>query len=96
MTNPFGESTGSKLPAKFVTTSSQLNMPRRTCSDMVDPTSDVGEDISEEDAPECVVCGTDIVELPTHSVIPTIEDGQVEHDHFCSTECHSSHTGNKD
>lgn len=58
---------------------------------MVDPTSDIGEGVSEEDAPECAVCGKRIVELPTHRVVPTVEDGHIEHTHLCSAECRSSY-----
>ncbi|TQQ83301.1 hypothetical protein EGH24_00410 [Halonotius terrestris] len=58
---------------------------------MVDPTSDIGEDISEEDAPECAVCSKRIVQLPTHRVITTVEDGQIEHVHFCSADCRSNY-----
>ena len=58
---------------------------------MVDPTSDIGEDIDEADAPDCAVCGERIVELPTHRVIATVEDGQIEHTHFCSENCRAGY-----
>lgn len=54
---------------------------------MVDPTSDLGEDVGEEDAPRCEVCGDAIVARPTHRVITWIEDGQVETAHFCDDDC---------
>jgi hypothetical protein len=54
---------------------------------MVDPTSDLEEDISEEDAPTCDTCGEPIVEEPTHRVVTWMEDGQIRHAHFCDQEC---------
>ena len=54
---------------------------------MVDPTSDLGEDVSEEDAPECAQCGDPIVADPNHRVRTSVEDGAVEHRHFCGDDC---------
>ena len=54
---------------------------------MVDPTSDLGEDISEEDAPACATCGATILDNPRHRVITWIDDGQVESAHFCDDDC---------
>lgn len=54
---------------------------------MVDPTSDLGEDVDEDDAPECATCGTKIVQSPTHRVVSWVEDGRAHHRHFCSEEC---------
>ena len=54
---------------------------------MVDPTSDLGEDVSEEDAPTCATCGTAIVDSPYHRVITWIEDSQVRSAHFCDDDC---------
>jgi endogenous inhibitor of DNA gyrase (YacG/DUF329 family) len=54
---------------------------------MVDPTSDLGADVDEADAPECATCGTKIVQSPTHRVVTWIEDGRVWHRHFCSDDC---------
>ena len=54
---------------------------------MVDPTSDLGEDISEEDAPACSTCGATILDNPRHRVITWIDDGQVESAHFCDDNC---------
>ncbi len=54
---------------------------------MVDPTSDLGEDVTEETAPECVTCGDKIVQLATHRVVATVEDSQATHHHFCSDDC---------
>jgi len=52
----------------------------------VDPMSGVGR-VSEEDAPRCEICGDAIVEDPDHYVVTWIEDGQVEHRHFCGMDC---------
>lgn len=57
---------------------------------MVDPTSDVGEGVTEETAPECATCGDPIVNEPTHRVDTWIEDGDVHHRHFCSAECEAA------
>lgn len=54
---------------------------------MVDPTSDLSEDVSEDDAPNCANCGESIVEDPDHRVHTTVVDGTVEHQHFCSDAC---------
>jgi endogenous inhibitor of DNA gyrase (YacG/DUF329 family) len=54
---------------------------------MVDPTSDLGEDVDEETAPECATCGTKIVQSPSHRVVSWVEDGRAHHRHFCSEEC---------
>jgi hypothetical protein len=54
---------------------------------MVDPTSDLGEDVDEDDTPECATCGIKIVQSPTHRVVTRVEDGRVHHTHFCSPEC---------
>jgi len=54
---------------------------------MVDPTSDLNEDISEEDAPSCATCESAIVDSPNHRVITWIEDGTVQAAHFCDDDC---------
>jgi len=54
---------------------------------MVDPTSDLGEDVAEEDAPTCETCGDSIVEEPTHRVVTWLTDGMVHHAHFCDDDC---------
>lgn len=54
---------------------------------MVDPTSDLGEDVTEEDAPRCATCGDPIVQSPDHRVITWIDDGMVETAHFCDEDC---------
>ncbi|MEF8783374.1 MAG: hypothetical protein V5A39_06795 [Haloarculaceae archaeon] len=54
---------------------------------MVDPTSDLEEDVSEEDAPTCAACGAAIVDSPRHRVLTWVEDGQVQSRHFCDDGC---------
>jgi len=54
---------------------------------MVDPTSDLGEDVSEDDAPACATCGAAIVNSPRHRVITWLDDSQVETAHFCDDDC---------
>ncbi|MFC4356497.1 hypothetical protein ACFO0N_00875 [Halobium salinum] len=53
---------------------------------MVDPTSDLGEDVDDEDVPSCRRCG-DPVDGPTRRVVSRIEEGRVHHRHFCSDDC---------
>ena len=54
---------------------------------MVDPTSDLGEDVDEETAPRCANCDSPIVHETTHQVVTWVEDGSAQHLHFCSAEC---------
>jgi len=54
---------------------------------MVDPTSDLGEDVSEEDAPTCETCGDSIRNYPDHRVLTWIDEGEVRSAHFCDDEC---------
>jgi hypothetical protein len=54
---------------------------------MVDPTSDLGEDVDEETAPRCANCGTPIVQDPSHRVVAWVEDGSSVSRHFCSVDC---------
>ncbi|MFB6074848.1 MAG: hypothetical protein ABEJ89_07545 [Haloarculaceae archaeon] len=60
---------------------------------MVDPTSDHGEDIDEDEAPECSVCGEPILNSPSHRVVTWIEDGEVQAAHFCDDDCRSEWDG---
>ncbi len=53
---------------------------------MVDPTSDLGEDVTEEEAPRCEVCEEPIL-TDTHRVVTWIEDGSVRAAHFCDDSC---------
>jgi len=54
---------------------------------MVDPTSDHMEDVDEDDASDCEVCGTSIVEDPDHRVVTWVEEGDLHAVHFCSPDC---------
>ena len=54
---------------------------------MVDPTSDLGEDVTAEEAPNCVACGDPIVNEVTHRVVTWIEDDSVRTAHFCEEAC---------
>lgn len=60
---------------------------------MVDPTSDLGEDVTEEDAPRCATCGDPIVHSPHHRVITWIEGDEVQTVHFCDEECRRNWDG---
>lgn len=60
---------------------------------MTDPTSDLGEDVTEEDAPTCDACGAAIVQSPTHRVVTWIEDGEVVTAHFCDEGCREGWPG---
>ncbi|SDM75394.1 hypothetical protein SAMN04487949_2499 [Halogranum gelatinilyticum] len=61
---------------------------------MVDPTSDLGEDVDESNAPECATCGELIIQSPTHRVLTSVEDGIVQHRHFCDDDCKAEWTEN--
>jgi hypothetical protein len=52
---------------------------------MVDPTSDLGED-DPESAPRCECCGEPALGAERRTVT-RIEDGIVEHRHFCDPAC---------
>ena len=54
---------------------------------MVDPTSDLGEDVTEEDAPRCAVCGEPILNEASHRVVTWIEEDSVRSAHFCDESC---------
>jgi hypothetical protein len=54
---------------------------------MVDPTSDLDEDVDESNAPACAGCGTKLVRDPNHHVVTWVADGQIQVRHFCSTDC---------
>lgn len=54
---------------------------------MVDPTSDHHEDIDEEEAPDCAVCGDPIANEVTHRVTTWVADDGVETAHFCDEGC---------
>ena len=54
---------------------------------MVDPTSDLDEDVDESNAPACAVCETKLIRDPNHHVVTWIDEGQIQVRHFCSPEC---------
>jgi hypothetical protein len=58
---------------------------------MVEPTSDLEEDVDEEDAPECEVCDTKLIQQADHRVVTWVDDENVvQHRHFCDDECRSA------
>ncbi len=54
---------------------------------MADPTSDLGEEVDEENAPECATCGEKIIQSPTHRVVTWVADERIHYRHFCSDDC---------
>lgn len=54
---------------------------------MVDPTSDLEEDVDPADAPQCGACGDPIVDDPEHRVVTWVEEGGIEAVHFCDEAC---------
>lgn len=55
---------------------------------MVDPTSDLEENVDPDDAPRCATCGDPIVNSPTHRVVTWVDDeGRVQYRHFCDDDC---------
>lgn len=54
---------------------------------MVDPTSDLNEDVSEEEAPACATCDATLTAASNHRVITWIEDEEVQTVHFCDEDC---------
>lgn len=60
---------------------------------MVDPTSEHGEDVSEEEAPRCAVCEDPIVYEPDHRVVTWVDDGEVRTVHFCDDACRADWDG---
>ena len=62
---------------------------------MVDPTSDLNEDVSKDEAPACTTCGTPLAEDTDHRVVTWVEDGTVETRHFCSDACRTDWPGDR-
>lgn len=54
---------------------------------MVDPTSSLGTDVTEVDAPQCATCGEPIVSNSDHRVVTWIEANRVRTEHFCDDSC---------
>lgn len=44
-------------------------------------------DSTDEESPECRVCGTAVAQSTEQRVVTTVEDGAAVHRHFCSDEC---------
>lgn len=53
---------------------------------MVDPTSDLGEDVDEESAPRCGTCGEPALG-PDRLTVTWVVDERAEHRHFCDVNC---------
>jgi hypothetical protein len=62
---------------------------------MVDPTSDIGEDVDESSAPACHTCGKKIVVEPDHRVVSWVDDGSVVSLHFCDDACLDAWSGRR-
>jgi hypothetical protein len=62
---------------------------------MVDPTSDVGEDVSEDEAPACATCGRTVLDNPRHRVITWVDADEVHTAHFCDDDCRLSWDGER-
>lgn len=60
---------------------------------MVDPTSDLGEGVTEENASRCASCGDPIVQDPNHRVITWVEESTVKTAHFCDERCREQWDG---
>jgi len=58
---------------------------------MVDPTSDLEEDVDEESAPRCVTCGGPALGTGRRTVTWT-DDGEAVHRQFCSQDCRDEWT----
>jgi hypothetical protein len=54
---------------------------------MVDPTSELGEELPEDQLPACASCGSRIPTGPDHRVITWVEDDEVRSAHFCDERC---------
>jgi len=53
---------------------------------MVDPTSDLGEDVDEESAPRCATCG-DPALGPGRQTVTWVDGDEAVHREFCSPAC---------
>lgn len=61
---------------------------------MVDPTSDLNENVPESEAPSCLTCDEVLTNSADHRVVTWIEDGEVQTAHFCDDGCRSEWDGN--
>jgi hypothetical protein len=53
----------------------------------MDPTSDLGTDVTEANAPRCASCDDPVVDESTHRVVTWIAEGAAETRHFCDESC---------
>lgn len=60
---------------------------------MVDPTSDLNEDVDGADAPDCETCGATVAMESTHRVITWVNDDTVQTAHFCDDSCRENWEG---
>lgn len=60
---------------------------------MEDPTSDLAEDVSPEDAPRCAVCDEPLVETPERRVVTWIDAEEVRTAQFCDETCRGQWEG---
>lgn len=60
---------------------------------MEDPTSDLTENVSPEDAPRCEVCDEPLVETPNRRVVTWIEADDVRTARFCDETCRQEWPG---
>lgn len=54
---------------------------------MVDPTSALNENVDEDDAPSCEICGSNLATASEQRTVARIEDGSVLAVHFCDDDC---------
>jgi len=60
---------------------------------MADPTSDLGENVPDEELPLCDSCESRIATGPQHRVITWIDEGSVRSAHFCDESCRMAWDG---
>ena len=63
---------------------------------MVDPTSNLDENVSAKDAPACATCGAALVDHPDHRIVTWIADGEVQTAYFCDEGCRADWNGERD
>lgn len=59
---------------------------------MVDPTSDLNEDVDEDNAPRCAACGDPVVSAH-HRVVTWVEGDAARTEHFCDASCRDEWDG---
>jgi hypothetical protein len=57
---------------------------------MVDPTSNLEEDVDPEDAATCAVCGASLADAPDRRTVTWIEEATVGIAHFCDEDCRAA------